>query len=106
MWLLFLPILLPILSIKAIQVFTFNGTYDSSATTSFASLVADLDLPETFVLCSSIKQARFDNVGFYTISGKDSSEWMRAEFRIYSNSIKLALRWDGKFYRLDKLQES
>ena len=104
MWLLFLPILLNVLVIQAIQVFTFNGTSESSATTSFASLVSEVDLPHTFVLCSSIKQARFDHVGFYIIPGKDYFEWMRVEFRTFSKSIKLALRWDGKFFYLDKLQ--
>ena len=104
MWLLFLPVLPHILVIHAIHVFNFNATSDSSATASFASLVSDIDLPDNFVLCSSVKQARFDNIGFYTISGKDSFEWMRVEFRTYSKSIKLALRWDGKFYRLDEIK--
>ena len=104
MWLLFLPILLHVFVIQAIQVFTFNATPESSSTTSFASLVSEVDLPDTFILCSSIKQARFDHVGFYIIPGKDSFEWMRVEFRTFLKSTKLALRWDGKFYYLDKLQ--
>ena len=104
MWPLFVSLLLNSFVIQAFPVFTFNGTPDSLATPSFAYLVSDVELPDTFIICSSIKQARFDDVSFYSISGKDSLEWMRVEFRTYSNATKLALRWDGKFHRVGKLQ--
>ena len=104
MWPLFVSLLLNSFVIQAFPVFTFNGTPDSLATPSFAYLVSDVELPDTFIICSSIKQARFDDVSFYSISGKDSLEWMRVEFRTYSKATKLALRWDGKFHRVGKLQ--
>ena len=104
MWPLLLSLLLNSFVIQAFPVFTYNGTADFLATPSFAYLVTNVDLPDTFILCSSIKQARFDDVSFYSISGKDSSEWMRVEFRTYSEATKLALRWDGKFHRVGKVQ--
>ena len=104
MWFLFLSLLLNSLRIQAFPVFTFNGTNDPSETPSFAFLDADVNLPETFILCSSVKQARFDYVSFCSIAGKNSLEWMRVEFRTYSKATKLALRWDGKFYRVGKLK--
>ena len=105
MWLSFLSLLLNSFVIQAFPVFTFNGTTDSLATPSFAYLVSDVQLPDTFIICSSIKQARFDDVSFYSISGKDSFEWMRVEFRTYSKSTKLALRWDGKYHRVAELKD-
>ena len=104
MWLLFFSLLLNSFVIQAFPVFTFNGTTDSSATPSFANFNADFNLPDTFILCSSIKQARFDDVSFCSIAGKDSLEWMRVEFRTYSKATKLALRWDGKFHRVGELK--
>ena len=104
MWLLFTSLLLNSFVIQAFPVFTFNGTTDSSTTPSFAFLDADVDLPDTFILCSSVKQARFDYVSFCSISGEDSLEWMRVEFRTYSKATKLALRWDGRFHRLGELR--
>ena len=104
MWLLFLPILLHNFVIQAFPVFTFNGTSDSSATPSFAFLVSEVDLPDIFILCSSVKQARFDDVGFFSITGKDTREWLRVNLRTKFHEIKFALVWDGKFHWLGKLQ--
>ena len=50
-----------------LPVFTFNGTTASSAGPSIAHLDKDLQLPGKFIFCSSVKQARFDNVGFYSV---------------------------------------
>ena len=84
MWLLFLPIFLQSKVTEAFPVFTFTGTSsDSSENLSFAYLEADVKLPDTFILCSSVKQARFDDVGFLSVSGKDSLEWLRLDHRTY-----------------------
>ena len=84
MWLLFLSIFLQSFVIQAFPVFTFTGTSsDSSENASFSYLEADVDLPDTFILCSSVKQARFDDVGFLSVSGKDSLEWLRLDHRTY-----------------------
>ena len=61
--------------IKAFPVFTYGGSLDPSEAPSFASLVTDVQLPETFIICSSSKEATFDDVGFYTILRDDSSDW-------------------------------
>ena len=104
MWLLFLPILLHSLEIWAIPVFTFNGTSESSATPSFASLVNDVELPDIFILCSSSKQAKFDDLGVYSIAGKDSGVWLSIKMYTFLKATKLALRWDGKFYNIGELK--
>ena len=104
MWDLFLSFLLHSVFIRALPVFTFNGTSESSATPSFASLISDIDLPDSFILCSSNKQARFDDVGFYSISGKDSGVWLSMEFHTLFKATKLILRLDGKFHKIGDLQ--
>ena len=105
MWLPVLPIILhSYLVIQAFPVFTFSGTADSSAAPSFASLKVEVDLPDNFILCSSSKQARFDEVGSFSVAGKDPKEWLSVDFRIYSEAIKLAIFWGEKYHRLGKLQ--
>ena len=105
MWLLFLPTLLQSLEIQAFDVFTFNGTSDSSATPSFAYyMVDDVNLPDKFILCSSIKLATFDDVSFFSIAGKDKWEWLRLDFRTFLQGIKLSILWDGKYAILRQLK--
>ena len=106
MWqLLFL--LFNTLAVYALPVFTFNFTIDdpSSTSPSFASLVtSDLNLPNNFTICSSIKQAMFDDVGFYTVFGEDSSEWLTVKFHSRGDeTIQMSLRWDGKWHLLKRL---
>ena len=62
--------------VQAFPVFTFDGSLDHSAIPSFASLVADVQLPESFIVCSSSKEATFNEVGLYTILGEDSKDWL------------------------------
>ena len=77
MWLLLFSLIIHCKVVQLFPVFTFNGTSPSSTPTpSYAYLVNDVDLPDKFILCTSVKQARFDDVGFYVISGKDSKEWL------------------------------
>ena len=104
MWVLILSLLLNSFVIQAFPVFTFNGTIGPSGSSSFTYLATDVKLPDTFIICSSIKQARFDDASFYSISGNDSLEWMRVKFHTYSKATKLTLRWDGKYYKVGKLQ--
>ena len=100
-----LSVFFQIFVVEAFPVFTFNETLESSGSTSFAIFVGDLDIPDdTFILCISVKQARFDDVGFCSVQGKDSSEWIRLEFRKFSDAIKLALSWDGKYNILGAIQ--
>ena len=74
MWLLILSLLFLCNVVQPFPVFTFNGTSSiSTATSSYAYLVNNLDLPDKFVLCTSVKQARFDDVGFYVISGREGT---------------------------------
>ena len=105
MWLLILLIFPHCNVVHPFPVFTFTGTSSSlTATPSYAYLVNDFDLRDKFILCTSVKQARFDDIGFYVISGKDSGDWLTAQFSNFSNEIWLTIWWDGAFYRAGKLQ--
>ena len=97
-----LSLLLHSVVTEAYPVFTFNGT-SSRKEPSFAYLVKDVDLPERFSLCSSVKQARFDDVGFYTIDGEDSVEWLSMEFRTYSMDTKLIVGRGKNIHKFGKL---
>ena len=100
MWILIWPILIP--SLSAFPVFTFNGTTASSAGPSFAYLDKDLQLPGKFILCSSVKQARFDNVGFYSVSRRDSQEWIKLKIETFVKTTRLIIYWKGNFHKLGK----
>ena len=100
MWILIWPILIPTLS--AFPVFTFNGTTASSAGPSFAYLDKDLQLPGKFILCSSVKQAKFDNIGFYSVSRRDSQEWIKLKIENFVKTTRLIIYWKGNFHKLGK----
>ena len=91
---LFLPLLLH--SSYAFPVFTFNGTSSLGGALSFAYLDKEVELPDHFILCTSVKQARFDGVGFYSVSGRNSQDgWLLMEFEPFPNATKLTIGWDG-----------
>ena len=105
MWLLILLLLSYCNVLQTFHVFTFNGTSPTStANLSYAYLVNDVDLPDKFILCTSVKQARFDDVGFYVISGKDSGEWLTTQFTKFLTETWLSIWWDGSRYWAGKLQ--
>ena len=56
--------------VQAFPVFTSDGSLDHLEAPSFASLVGDVKLPETSIVCSSSKEATFNEVGLYTIFGE------------------------------------
>ena len=104
MWPLTLSLLLHNAVIRPFPIFTFNGTSDPSATPSFASLVSDVDLPDIFILCCSSKQARFDNVGFFSVAGNDSGVWLAIKLDTLVEVIKLKIEWNRKSHNLRELQ--
>ena len=77
MWPSLLFILLYSFMVEAFPVFSFTGNTSPQKPPSYAFLVEEV-LLDNFVLCSSTKQAMFDDVGFYTINGNDSQEWLAA----------------------------
>ena len=84
--------------------FSYNGSLSSTrASPSFAFLAKDVKLPKIFVLCCSIKQARFDDVGFYSVLGEDSQGWLQVRFQTLSKVTKLTLTWNGQYHILEKL---
>ena len=101
MWTFLLPLLFDSLVVQAYPVFTFKSTLRKSP--SFTFLAKDIHLPENFILCSSIKQARFDDVGFYTIDGQDSQQWLEMEFQTFSNETKLIVRRGRDLHKLGEL---
>ena len=105
MWLILLPIFANGFVTHAIPVFTFNATTSMpAATPSFAYLVRDFDLPESFVLCLSVKQMQFDDVGFVSLNGGDSREWLKVRFFTFFSATNLTLWWNDKFHNLGALQ--
>ena len=105
MWLLIILLVSHCNAAQPFQVFTFNGTSSTSTPTpSYAYLVNDVDLPDKFILCTSVKQARFDDVGFYVISGKNSGEWLTTQFTKFTNETWLTLWWDESRYWVGKLK--
>ena len=89
--------------VEAFPVFSFNGITSPQKSPSYAFLVEEVLLPDNFVLCSSIKQAMFDDVGFYTINGNDSQEWLGMEFRTSSTETKLTVRRGQNIHSFGKL---
>ena len=105
MWLLLFSLIIHCKVVQPFPVFTFNGTSPTSTPTpSYAYLVNDVDLLNKFILCASMKQARFDDVGFYVISGKDSDEWLITQFTKFTNETWLTLWWDESRYWVGKLK--
>ena len=106
MWLLLFSLIIHCKVVQLFPVFTFNGTSPTSnANLSYAYLVNDLDLLDEFILCASVKQARFDDVGFYVISGNDSKEWLTTQLSTWSDDIWLTIWWDESAYWVGKLQD-
>ena len=82
-WLFLFSVFLHRNVVQSFPVFTFNDTSSSpTATPSYIYLVNDLNLPDKFILCTSVKQARFDDIGFFVISGKDSGEWLTTQLTL------------------------
>ena len=105
MWLLLFSLIIHCKVVQPFPVFTFNGTSPTSTPTpSYAHLVNDVDLSDSFTLCTSVKQARFNDVGFYVISGEDSKEWLTAQFSKFIDETWLTIWWDEAHYRVGKLQ--
>ena len=90
--------------VQAFPVFTFDGSLDHSGAPSFASLVADVHLPESFIVCSSSKVATFSYVSFYSIFGEDSKVWLAVAIRPHREAIVLAVYWDGGMHFSEHLK--
>ena len=103
MWSPLLFILLYSFMVEAFPVFSFDSNASPQKPPSYAFLVEEVLLPDNFVLCSSAKQAMFDDVGFYTINGNDSQEWVGIEFRTFSTETKLTVRRGQNIHSFGKL---
>ena len=92
------------LTVQAFPVFTFDGFLETSEAPSFASLVGHVHLPESFIVCSSSKEATFSYVGFYSIFGEDSEDWLTVVIRPLRGAIVLAIYWDDGFHFSEDLK--
>ena len=99
-----LILIIDLIAVEAFPVFTFDDLLNPSETLSFASLESDVQLPEIFIICSSSKEASFDRVGFYSILGEDSSDWLSVILKPRWGAVKLSVDWDGGFYSVGDLQ--
>ena len=81
-------------------MFTFSDTFYPPAPPSFASLTRNVELPKIFILCSSNKQVRFDDRGFYSVLGEDGSQWLSVIFFQYPEAVDIWIFWDKGMYKL------
>ena len=98
-----IQVLLSWSAIQTVLVFTFSDTFHPSAPPSFASITSNVKLPDTFILCISIQQSRFNDRGFFSILGEDGSEWMSVVFLQYPQSVGTWVIWNKGWYRLGHL---
>ena len=103
MWCLLILFLLQ--TSTAFPIFTFDSSPTSPATPSYAQLVKDVQLPnDSFILSSSVQQARFEDLSFFLVAGNDSQVWMKIRLQNFKGETKVGLIWDDSFHRLEKLK--
>ena len=91
-------------SLVAFPVFTYNGTAASQGASSIAILETEVELPDSFIFCASVKQARFDDTRFYSLAGRDSRQWMKMRFRTFPDATKLTLNWGDTYHILKAIR--
>ena len=84
--------------VEAFPVFTFDGFLHHSETPSFASFVGNIKLPDKFIVCSSSKEATFNQVGLYTILGEDSKDWLTLIIWPFWGEVWVTVYWDGGYH--------
>ena len=100
MWQVFALLSVCCSGVQGFPVFTFSGTFYPRAPPSFASLTRNVELPDTFILCSSSRQARIDDRGIFSILGQDGSQWLTLSFWQHPKIVILWAFWDDGWYRL------
>ena len=91
-------------SLVALPVFTYNGTAASQGASSIAILDTEVELPDSFIFCASVKQARFDDTRFYSLAGRDSRQWMKMRFRTFPDATKITLNWGDTYHILNAIR--
>ena len=87
-------------------MFTFNDTFYPAEPPSFASLTRKVELPDSFILCSSSKQVRFDDQGAYFVLGEDGSHWLSVSFEHYHPTFIIWFLWDKGWYKLGHINSA
>ena len=86
------------IAIQSFPVFSYDGSLDHSEGPSFASLAADVKLPDNFIVCSSSKEATFNEVGIYSIFGDEYRDWLTVLIWPLWEAIKVTVYWDREFH--------
>ena len=97
-------LLLNFFDVQAFEVFTYEAYWNDSTHLSYASLSHDVDLPKSFILCTSSKEATFNEVGMYSIYGEDSTEWLIVSIRPNYRGVMLTIDWGGGIHYLGEIQ--
>ena len=86
--------------------FRFNGSFHTSSPPSFAALdeKEEVQLPAHFILCSSHKQANFDDRAFLSILGENGRQWLALFTWQYPGSITLWAELDEGFYEFGEIE--
>ena len=103
----FVTFMMLALPLKAMTTsFSFNGSFHTSSPPSFAFLdeEEEVELPPHFILCSSHKQANFDDRAFLSVLGKDRRQWLALLTWQYPGSITLWAELDGGFYEFGEIE--
>ena len=106
MWFLLIQLLQSSSALEVYPVFTFNDTFYPAEPPSFASLTRKVELPDSFILCSSSKQVRFDDQGAYFVLGEDGSHWLSVSFEHYHPTFIIWFLWDKGWYKLGHINSA
>ena len=96
-------ILMHSMRVKAISVFTFSDNFYPIEPPSFASLTRNIVLPDAFILCSSSRQARFDDRVFYSVLGEKNEPWLSVYFENMLWGVFVWLKWNDGWYKFGRL---
>ena len=61
-------------------------------------------LPNTFILCSSSKQARFDDYDFYSVLGDDGTQWLNIYFEQLPKAVVIWIIFNKNHYKVGNLE--
>ena len=87
-------------------VYSYTGPPTPNSSLSFATLATVAALPGQFTLCSSSRQARFDDRSPYSVLGGDGGPWVvPVLWESPGHTIHLWARWAGIWLKLGLVEE-
>ena len=83
-------------SIASMTTYRFvENSHESEFSMVFLSKDSTVLLPDMFILCTSHKQIRMNNKGFYQVYGEDGNPWMSTKFHPVSGTHNGISLWGG-----------